>query len=98
MGAAAWVTSRGVADGQGADPAGHRPGDHGGGGFVLGLADPPPVPRLGQPLAAPVVSSPPRAFLPGLGCAVGHRLLAGFAVGQVHAVLGADRPPRHQQP
>jgi len=28
------------------------------GGLVLGLADPPPVSRLGQPLAAPVVPPP----------------------------------------
>ena len=88
----------GVADGQGADPPVNGPGDDGCGGFVLGLADPSPVPRLGQPLAAPVVPPPPRPSLPGLGRAVGHRPHAGLGVGQVHAVLGADRPPRHQQP
>ena len=87
----------GVADGQGADPAGHRPGDDGFGGFVLGLADPPPVPRLGQPLPAPVVPPPSRPPLPWFGCAAGGRPGAALAVGQVHPVLGADRPPRHQQ-
>ena len=46
---------------------------------MLGLADPPPVPRLDQALAAPVVPPPPRAFLPGLGRTAGHRLAAGFA-------------------
>jgi hypothetical protein len=48
-----------VADRQGADPAREGPADHGAGGFVLGLADPAPVPRLDQPLAAPVVAPPP---------------------------------------
>jgi hypothetical protein len=36
----------GVADGQSTDPTGGGPGDDGFGGFVLGLADAPPVPRL----------------------------------------------------
>ncbi|HXZ70233.1 MAG TPA: hypothetical protein VEH31_05075, partial [Streptosporangiaceae bacterium] len=48
----------GVADGQGADPLVNGPGNDGSGGFVLGLADAPTVPRLGQPLATPVVSPP----------------------------------------
>jgi len=87
----------GVTDRQSADPPGHGPGDDHFGGFVLGLADPPPVPRLHQALAAPVVPPAPRPFLPGLGRAAGSRASACFAVGQVHAVLGADRPPRHQQ-
>jgi len=65
-------------------------------GFVLGLADPPPVPCLGLPLAAPVVPPPPRAFLPGLGGAAGDRPGACFPVGQVHPVLGADRPSRYK--
>jgi hypothetical protein len=87
----------GIADSQGADPPGHRPGDNGFGGFVLGLADPPPVPRLGQSLAAPVMPPPPRPVLPGFRGAAGDRPDAALTVGQVHAVLGADRPSRHQQ-
>jgi hypothetical protein len=35
------------------------PGHHGLGGLVLGLADPPPVPGLGRPLAAAVLPPPP---------------------------------------
>jgi len=88
----------GIADGQGADPPVNGPGNDRCGGLVLGLADPPPVPRLHHALAAPVVPPPPRPPLPGLGGAVGHRPGAGLGVGQVHPILGADRPPRHQQP
>ena len=80
-------TPRGVADGHGADLPGHRPGDDGFGRFVLGLPDPPPVPHLGQSLAAPVAPPPPRAFLSQFGGAAGHRLLAGLGIGQVHPVL-----------
>ena len=61
----------GVAYGQGADPAGDGPADHGAGGFVLGLADPAGVPRLDGPLAAPVLAPPPRSVLPGFGDAAG---------------------------
>src|SRR5207245_2013612 len=70
-----------VAGGQGADPAGHRPGDHGRGGLVLGLADPPAVPRLDEALAAPVVPPPPRPFLPRLGGTAGGRLPPVLGVG-----------------
>ena len=87
----------GVADGQGADPPVNGPGDDGFGGFVLGLADAAPVPRLYQPLTPPVMPPPPRPCLPGPRGAAGGRFLTGLAVGQVHPVLGADRPPRHQQ-
>jgi len=47
-----------VADGQGADPAGHRPADHCSGRFMLGLADPAGVPHLGQPQPTPVAAPP----------------------------------------
>jgi hypothetical protein len=83
-----------VADGQGAGPVRYRPGDYGSRGFVLGLSDPAAVPGLGQPLAAPVVPPPPRPLLPGLGDAAGDRASAVLPIGEVHAVLGPDRPPR----
>jgi hypothetical protein len=49
----------GVTDRQRPGPALHRPGDHGLGGLVLGLADPPPVAGLGRALAAAVLPPPP---------------------------------------
>jgi hypothetical protein len=49
----------GVAHGEGADVVADGPGDDGPGGFVLGLADAPPVPGLHDPLAAAVASPAP---------------------------------------
>ena len=55
----------GVADRERPDPVLHRPGHHGLGGLVLGLADPPPVPGLGRALMAAVLPPPPGSALPG---------------------------------
>nr|WP_247658896.1 hypothetical protein [Micromonospora sp. U56] len=68
------------------------------GGFVLGLADPPPMSALDAPRPPTVLPPPPRPPLAGLRRPSGDGAAAGFAVGEVHAVLGADRPPGHQQP
>jgi hypothetical protein len=48
----------GVADRERPDLARDGPGHCGLGGLVLGLADPPPVPGLGRPLAAAVLPPP----------------------------------------
>jgi hypothetical protein len=65
---------------------------------VLGLADPAPVPRLHQALRPAVPPPPPRPPLPRFRRAPGGGAAAGLGVVVVLAVLGADRPPRHQQP
>jgi hypothetical protein len=49
----------GVADRHRPDLVFHRPGHRCFGGLVLGLADPPPVPGLGRPLAAAVLPPAP---------------------------------------
>jgi hypothetical protein len=82
---------------QSAGPSLDRPADDHGGGFVLGLGHPAPVPRLGQTLDPPVLAPSPRAALTRLGGAAGGGAAAGLGVVVVLAVLGADRPPRHQQ-
>jgi hypothetical protein len=87
-----------VTYGEGADPLTHSPGDEGFGGFVLSLADPPPVLGLHHPLAAPELPPPPRPALAGLGRPPGNCPGAGLPVVQVLVVLGADRPARDQQP
>ena len=66
-------------------------------GLVLGLAHPPPVPRLHLLLAAPEPPPPPRPPLPRPGRPPRHRPAAGPGLTQVLAALGADRPPGHQQ-
>jgi hypothetical protein len=73
------------------------PADDHGGGFVLGLGHPAPVPRLDPALAAAVLAPAPRSALTRLGSAAGSRPAAGLGVVVVLAVLSADRPPRHQQ-
>jgi hypothetical protein len=86
-----------VAHGQGADPARDGPADHGAGGLVLGLADPALVPRLDQPLAAPVVPPAAGSALPGFRGAPGHGPAPRLGVFEVQVVLSADRPPGDQQ-
>jgi hypothetical protein len=81
-----------VADRQGADPVLHGPGDHGLGGFVVGLADSTAVPRLGEALAAAELSPAPRAALAGRGCPPRHRPAAGLAVFEVLVAFGTDGP------
>jgi hypothetical protein len=82
---------------QRADPLLHGPADDHGGGFVLGLGNPAPVPRLGPALGPPVLAPAPRSPLTRLGSPAGSRPAAGLGVVVVLAVLSADRPPRHQQ-
>jgi hypothetical protein len=86
-----------VADRDGADPARGGPADHRAGGLVLGLADPAGVPRLHDPLAAPVLPPAPRPALPGFGGAAGDGPAPCPGVLQVQVVLGADRPPPRVQ-
>jgi len=86
-----------VPDCEGADPLIHRPPDQRGGGLVQCLPDPAAVPALDQPGTAPGLAPPPWPALPlGRGASCGGAA-AGFGVGQMHPVLGPDRPPRHQQ-
>jgi hypothetical protein len=88
----------GVTDGQGADPLLHGPVDDRGGGFVLGLGHPAAVPCLCPPLAAPVLAPAPRPPLARFRRPAGRGAVAGLGISVVQVVLGADRPPGHQQP
>lgn len=87
-----------VPDAQLTDTPFDRPRHDRTGGFVLGLTDPAPMPALHHTGAASVLAPPPRTPLTRLRRPASHRPAAGFRVSQVHAVLRADRPPRHQQP
>jgi hypothetical protein len=88
----------GIADQQGADPVVDGEGDHRAGGLMVGLTHPAAMAHLCAPLRRSVLTPAPGAALPRLGRPAGSRAGAGFAVGQVQVVLGADRPARHQQP
>jgi hypothetical protein len=74
-----------------------RPGDHGLGGLVLSLMDPPAVaglrPALGSPQLSPSSRSPlalPRSLASHVAC-------PGLGVGQVQVALGPQAPTRHEQ-
>jgi hypothetical protein len=73
------------------------PADHRGGGFVLGLPDPTPVPGLDGPRPAAGLPPTPGAALAAGGSAGGDGPAAGLGVGQMLAVFGPDGPPGHQQ-
>jgi hypothetical protein len=87
----------GVTDRERPDLAFHCPGHHGFGGLVLGLADPPPVPGPGRPLASAVLPPAAGPALPGPGCPPGGGDGAAFAVTEVLPALGADGAPGYQQ-
>jgi hypothetical protein len=56
------------------------------------------MPRLDPPQAGPITAPTPRPTLPRLRRAPGGPDVAGLLILQVQPVLGAERPPRHQQP
>ena len=87
-----------VPDRQGADLVVDGPGDDVFGGLVAGLPDPPGVPGLRRPLAAPVLPPPPRPPLTGPGSAGRGGPSPALAVTQVLAVFRADGPAGDQQP
>ncbi len=86
-----------ITDVQHTHPLPHRPRHDATGGFVLGLTDPAPVPALHQSCPTPVLPPPPRPLLTWLRRPTANGTLPALRVGEVHPVLGADRPPRHQQ-
>jgi hypothetical protein len=87
-----------VAHQQGADALLDGEGDDLLGGLVLGLVDAAAMPRLDPPQAGPVAAPPPGAALPRLRCASGGLGLPRLLIRKMQPVLGAERPPRHQQP
>jgi hypothetical protein len=86
-----------VADRQCADPVPHRPADHHLGGLMLGLPDPPSMPRLDHPLPAAVLPPSPRGTPPRHRGAARRGPAPVLGITQVLAGLRADRPTGHQQ-
>ncbi len=87
----------GIAHDQGAHVVALRPGDHGPGRLVVGLADPATVASLGPPLRGSQLSPtprPPRSVPRGFP---GHLSLAGLGIGQMQAFFGPDGPSRDEQ-
>ena len=68
------------------------------GGLVLGLADPPPVPGLGHALARRYFRHRRDPRCPGFGARRAAARVRLLRSRRCMAALGADRPPRHQQP
>ena len=87
----------GVADDEGADVVALRPGDHGPGRLVVGLADSATVAGLGSTLGGSKLSPTPRPPLTAPRGFPGHLSLPNLGVGEVQALLGPDRPSRDEQ-
>jgi hypothetical protein len=88
----------GIANQQGADALPHREGDDLFGGLVLGLVDATAMASLDLPQSGPVAAPPPGAALPRRWHASGGLGLPRLLIRKMQPVLGAERPPRHQQP
>nr|WP_234361515.1 hypothetical protein [Plantactinospora sp. BB1] len=86
-----------ITDPQSADSLLNGPADHSFRGLVLGLSDSAAMSSF-HPAGSPPVASPSaRTLLTAARCPPGNRPTASFGVGQVLAVLGAERPPGDQQ-
>jgi hypothetical protein len=88
----------GVAHDEGADPLLDDEGDDLLGGLVLGLVDAAAMARLDLPQSGPMAAPAPRPSLAGPGCAAGGSGVPCLLILKMQVALGAERPPRHQQP
>jgi hypothetical protein len=88
----------GVAHDEGADLVLDGEGDDLLGGLVLGLMDATAMAGFDPPQAGPVAAPAPRPALPRLRRAAGGRGLPCLLILEVQVALGAERPPRDQQP
>jgi hypothetical protein len=88
----------GVAHDEGADPLLDGEGDDLLGGLVLGLVDAAAMARLDPAQASPMAAPAPRPSLAGPGCAAGGSGVPCLLILKMQVALGAERPPRHQQP
>jgi hypothetical protein len=87
-----------ITDHQGANPLAHGEGDDLLCSLMVGLVNAAAVAGLHLAQLCSVAAPTPRTALPQLGRSMTCLGLAGLLVAQVQIALGADRPPRDQQP